>query len=51
MRRNLTQKAEKVSKKTKSRMWTNTRNWKGKKRKNEKGEGVVNARKVAVKGR
>jgi hypothetical protein len=38
MRRNLTKKAEKGSKKTKRRIWTDKRNWKRTKRKNEKRE-------------
>jgi len=44
-------KLKKGSKKTKRRMWTNKRNWKRKKRRNEKREGLVNARRGAVKGR
>ena len=47
----MTKKADKVSKKTKSRMWTNTRNWKRKKRKNEKREGFVSARRAAITSR
>jgi len=51
MRRNLTKKSEKGNKKTKRRMWTNTRNWKRNKGKNEKWEGLVSARRGAVTGR
>lgn len=48
MRTNLTKKSQKGSKKTKRRMWTNTMNWKRKRRKNEKWEGLVSARRGAV---